>query len=113
MTADISTRFVRANGIDIHVATAGEGPAILLLHGWPHIWRIWEPVMTRLAEHHRVIAPDLRGIGGARKPRRAMICTLCRTTLRSCSTRSAWSRLQPASDSTRVSLWPGCWQCAT
>ncbi|MEO6087872.1 MAG: alpha/beta hydrolase [Umezawaea sp.] len=55
---------VAANGIKITVATAGAGPAVLLLHGFPHTWRIWEKVIPTLAEGRRVIAPDLRGLGG-------------------------------------------------
>lgn len=62
--AAFALRHVRANGLDIEVATAGEGPAILLLHGWPHTWRLWTPVMDRLRFSHRIVAPDLRGLGG-------------------------------------------------
>ncbi|MBE1496542.1 pimeloyl-ACP methyl ester carboxylesterase [Amycolatopsis lexingtonensis] len=54
---------VRANGIEITVAVAGQGPAFLLLHGFPHTWRLWTEVIPHLARHHRVIAPDLRGLG--------------------------------------------------
>jgi pimeloyl-ACP methyl ester carboxylesterase len=54
---------VTANGIEINVAIAGEGPAVLLLHGFPHTWRLWTEVIPPLARHHRVIAPDLRGLG--------------------------------------------------
>lgn len=57
-------RAIRANRIDINVAIAGSGPSILLIHGWPHTWRIWQPVMERLSTDHHVIAPDLRGTGG-------------------------------------------------
>ena len=60
---DLVVRRVPANDIEINVATAGEGPALLLLHGWPHTWRLWSRVMPTLAAHHRVIAPDLRGVG--------------------------------------------------
>ncbi|MGW5642148.1 alpha/beta fold hydrolase [Saccharopolyspora sp. NPDC003752] len=56
---------VRANGIDINVAVAGAGPAVLLLHGFPHTWRLWAEVIPQLAPHHRVIAPDLRGLGAS------------------------------------------------
>ncbi|HWO66524.1 MAG TPA: alpha/beta hydrolase, partial [Umezawaea sp.] len=55
---------VAANGLKINVATAGSGPAVLLLHGFPHTWRIWEKVIPTLAEGQRVITPDLRGLGG-------------------------------------------------
>ncbi len=54
---------VTANGIDINVVVTGQGPAFLLLHGFPHTWRLWTAVIPHLARHHRVIAPDLRGLG--------------------------------------------------
>lgn len=55
---------IHANGIDINVATIGQGPAILLLHGWPHDWHLWQSVMPALAEAgYRAIAPDMRGLG--------------------------------------------------
>ncbi|MEV0082244.1 alpha/beta hydrolase [Saccharopolyspora sp. NPDC050642] len=56
---------VRANGIDVNVAVAGAGPAVLLLHGFPHTWRLWSEVIPQLAPRHRVIAPDLRGLGAS------------------------------------------------
>ncbi len=52
----------------LHVARAGDGRPLLLLHGWPEFWLTWEPVMTRLADRHRLIAPDLRGFGDSAKP---------------------------------------------
>ncbi|MEV0400682.1 alpha/beta hydrolase [Actinoallomurus sp. NPDC050550] len=61
--AEISLHRVAANGIEINVAIAGNGPAVLLLHGFPHTWRLWTEVIAGLARHHRVIAPDLRGLG--------------------------------------------------
>lgn len=59
---------VRANGALIHTVQAGSGAALLLLHGWPEFWLTWEPVMVRLAERFRLIAPDLRGFGDSDKP---------------------------------------------
>ncbi|GGX99286.1 hydrolase [Streptomyces minutiscleroticus] len=56
---------VRINGIDVNVASAGTGPAVLLLHGFPHTWRLWSEVMADLSAHYRVIAPDLRGFGAS------------------------------------------------
>ncbi|GAB3450578.1 alpha/beta fold hydrolase [Actinophytocola sediminis] len=56
-------RRVTANGIEITVAVTGTGPAVLLLHGFPHTWRLWSTVIPHLAGHHQVIAPDLRGLG--------------------------------------------------
>jgi pimeloyl-ACP methyl ester carboxylesterase len=51
-----------------HVARAGQGKPLLLLHGWPEFWLTWEPVMTRLAGRYSLIAPDLRGFGDSDKP---------------------------------------------
>ncbi len=57
-----------ANGARFHVVTAGEGPPLLLLHGWPEFWLTWKPVMERLAGRYHLIAPDLRGFGDSDKP---------------------------------------------
>ncbi|WP_181774556.1 alpha/beta fold hydrolase [Amycolatopsis pittospori] len=62
-TPDIALRRIVTNGIEANVAVAGSGPAVLLLHGFPHTWRVWTEIIGPLAEHHRVIAPDLRGLG--------------------------------------------------
>ncbi|MDL4815088.1 alpha/beta fold hydrolase [Actinomadura opuntiae] len=59
----LSPRRVAANGIEINVAVGGSGPAVLLLHGFPHTWRVWSRVVPDLLRDHRVIAPDLRGLG--------------------------------------------------
>jgi pimeloyl-ACP methyl ester carboxylesterase len=59
---------VRANGIDIHYASTGDGPPLVLLHGWPEFWLTWKKVMERLAGSFRLIAPDLRGFGDSTKP---------------------------------------------
>jgi pimeloyl-ACP methyl ester carboxylesterase len=58
----------KANGIEITAATAGSGPPVVLLHGWPHTWLLWREVITALASTHRVIAQDLRGLGASEKP---------------------------------------------
>ena len=59
---------INANGAAFHVARVGTGKPLLLLHGWPEFWLTWEPVMTRLAGRHTLIAPDLRGFGDSDKP---------------------------------------------
>lgn len=52
------------NGLSYHFVTAGEGPPILLLHGFPDLWIGWLPVMEVLVEAgYSVIAPDMRGFG--------------------------------------------------
>ena len=56
----------------IHYVTAGADPGgqppIVLLHGWPQTWYEWRDVIPRLAAHHPVIAPDLRGLGDSSRP---------------------------------------------
>lgn len=63
MTTQIELHPVETNGIVLNVAVAGDGPAVVLLHGFPHTWRIWTRVIELLAPDYRVIAPDLRGFG--------------------------------------------------
>jgi pimeloyl-ACP methyl ester carboxylesterase len=64
MTGAITHRRVRVNGIDVHLAEAGDGPPVVLLHGFPELWYSWRhqlPALARAGYH--VIAPDLRGYG--------------------------------------------------
>lgn len=59
------------NGVRLHVAEAGSGPLILLLHGFPQFWWAWRHQIVALAEAgYRVVAPDLRGFGASDKPPR-------------------------------------------
>ena len=59
---------IYVNGARLHVARAGRGRPLLLLHGWPEYWYTWQPIMERLAGQFRLIAPDLRGFGDSEKP---------------------------------------------
>lgn len=58
-----ASRFVRAGGLNWHVQIAGMGPPLLLLHGTGAATHSWRGLLPRLAQHHRVIAPDLPGHG--------------------------------------------------
>jgi pimeloyl-ACP methyl ester carboxylesterase len=64
----VSHRFVNAGGLRTHIAEAGSGPPLVLLHGWPQHWWMWREVIGPLAESHRVICPDLRGFGWTDAP---------------------------------------------
>ncbi len=64
-------RSVTANGARFHVASMGEGPLVLLLHGFPEFWWTWRHQLVTLAEAgYRAVAVDLRGYGGSDKPPR-------------------------------------------
>jgi pimeloyl-ACP methyl ester carboxylesterase len=67
----ISHRDVTVRGIRLHVAEGGraDAPPVLLLHGWPQHWFMWRDVLVALMADHRVIAPDLRGLGWSDAPR--------------------------------------------
>ena len=67
--AGVEHEFVDAGGLRTHVALAGEGPPVLLLHGWPQHWYLWRDVIPLVAPHARVIAPDFRGFGWSDAPR--------------------------------------------
>jgi len=64
----VSHHLADVNGIRIHYTLAGQGPALLLLHGWPFTWYTWRLVLPALAQHYTVIMPDLRGIGQTSRP---------------------------------------------
>jgi haloacetate dehalogenase len=59
---------VQANGIKQHYLSAGQGPTVVLLHGFPETSYAWRHQMPALAAHYRVLAPDLRGYGDTEKP---------------------------------------------
>jgi len=64
-------RTVTANGTRFHIAEAGEGPLVLLLHGFPQFWWTWRAQLASLsAAGYRAVAADLRGYGGSDKPPR-------------------------------------------
>src|SRR6201996_2483780 len=54
---------VEKNGATLHVRIGGQGPAVVLLHGYGETGDMWAPVAAELARDHTVIAPDLRGMG--------------------------------------------------
>jgi pimeloyl-ACP methyl ester carboxylesterase len=65
----IRHHFVDLPGLRVHVAEAGQGQPLMLLHGFPQHWWEWRKVIPAFAEHYRVICPDLRGAGWTEAPR--------------------------------------------
>ncbi len=61
--------YADVNGTRLHYVVGGQGPAVVLLHGWPYTWALWRKLMPLLATAgFTVIAPDLRGLGDSAKP---------------------------------------------
>lgn len=65
---ELSHGLEEVNGVRLHYVRAGEGPPVVLLHGWGSTSFMWRKLMTLLAESYTVVAPDLRGIGDSDKP---------------------------------------------
>lgn len=57
-----------AGDVDLHYVTAGDGPPVVLLHGFPETWYEWRTVIEELRSEFTLIAPDLRGLGGKPGP---------------------------------------------
>jgi pimeloyl-ACP methyl ester carboxylesterase len=68
MTSVTAHHTAQVNGTRLHYVTAGEGPPVMLLHGWPQTWYEWRHVIDLLADEYQVVAPDLRGFGYSAKP---------------------------------------------
>ena len=63
------SRYVQAGDIRLHAVVGGQGPPLLLLHGWPQTWYAWRMLMPALASDFEVIAADHRGGGLSDKPK--------------------------------------------
>jgi pimeloyl-ACP methyl ester carboxylesterase len=65
----VQHRMVETNGIRLHVAELGQGPAVILCHGWPETWYSWRHQLAALAKAgFRALAPDMRGYGRSDRP---------------------------------------------
>ena len=64
----IDSRFADVDGTKLHYLVAGDGPAVILLHGYTQTSRMWRPLIPKLTEKFTVIAPDLPGIGDSAIP---------------------------------------------
>jgi pimeloyl-ACP methyl ester carboxylesterase len=65
----VKHRFIQVNGIKMHIAEQGEGPLIVLAHGWPELWYSWRHIVPALAAAgYHAVAPDMRGYGQTDAP---------------------------------------------
>jgi pimeloyl-ACP methyl ester carboxylesterase len=67
-TDTFTSRYVESGDVRLHAVIGGDGPPLLLIHGWPGNWYYWRHVMPALARDFQVIAVDQRGIGLSDKP---------------------------------------------
>ena len=67
--SDITERDIQANGLNMHIAEAGEGPLVVLCHGFPESWYSWRHQLRALSDAgYHVVAPDQRGYGSTDAP---------------------------------------------
>ena len=67
-TDTFTSRYIDTGDLLMHAVTGGDGPPLLLVHGWPQTWYAWRMLMPTLAQDFSVIAVDQRGIGLSGKP---------------------------------------------
>ena len=67
-TDTFTSRYVDTGELRLHAVTGGEGPPLLLVHGWPQLWYQFRLIMPALARDFSVVAVDQRGIGLSDKP---------------------------------------------
>jgi pimeloyl-ACP methyl ester carboxylesterase len=67
-TDTFTSRYIDTGDLRQHVVTGGDGPPLLLVHGWPQTWYAWRLVMPALARDFMVVAADQRGTGLSGKP---------------------------------------------
>jgi len=66
--AEWEHRDVEANGLSFHCVTRGEGPLMIMLHGFPECWYSWRHQIPATASRFKVVAPDMRGYNLSDKP---------------------------------------------
>src|SRR5918912_1102363 len=67
-TDTFTSRYIDTGELRLHAVMGGDGPPLLLVHGWPENWYAWRLLMPALARDFQVIAVDQRGIGLTDKP---------------------------------------------
>jgi pimeloyl-ACP methyl ester carboxylesterase len=66
--AGFRTQDIQTNGATLHVRVGGQGPAVMLLHGYGETGDMWAPLAEELSRDHMVVVPDLRGMGLSSRP---------------------------------------------
>src|SRR5258708_29246727 len=66
--SSFKTQIIKTNGTELYVRVGGQGPAVVLLHGFGDSGDMWAPFAAKLVASHTVIVPDLRGMGLSAHP---------------------------------------------
>jgi pimeloyl-ACP methyl ester carboxylesterase len=61
-------RYAEVNGVRLHYVTAGQGPLMLFVHGFPEFWYAWKEQLAHFARDHQAVAVDMRGYNLSSKP---------------------------------------------
>src|SRR6516165_1464331 len=67
--ASFRDEYASVNGVRLHYVSAGKGPLILFLHGFPEFWYEWKDQLAEFGKDHLAVAPDMRGYNLSDKPR--------------------------------------------
>lgn len=67
-TPKLEDRYAEINGVRLHYVTAGKGPLIIFLHGFPEFWYEWKNQLLEFGKDHLAVAPDMRGYNLSAKP---------------------------------------------
>ena len=68
LNLELRHEWANLGDVRLHYVTGGEGPAVVLLHGWPQTWYMWRDVLPGLMQRYRVYAVDMRGLGDSSRP---------------------------------------------
>ncbi|WP_341526406.1 alpha/beta hydrolase [Nostoc sp. UHCC 0302] len=66
--SSLTHEYITTNGVKLHYVTQGEGPLMLMLHGFPEFWYSWRYQIPEFAQNFKVVALDLRGYNDSDKP---------------------------------------------
>ncbi|NWF57851.1 MAG: alpha/beta hydrolase [Fischerella sp.] len=69
LEANWKHEYINTNGVKLHYVTQGEGPLMLMLHGFPEFWYSWRHQIPEFSQNFKVIAVDLRGYNDSEKPK--------------------------------------------
>jgi len=65
---ELKDQYAQINGVRLHYVTAGKGPLIMFLHGFPEFWYEWKNQLAEFGKDHLAVAPDMRGYNLSAKP---------------------------------------------